>query len=51
MLFRSGFTYTYSIDSSRLDGKRSRSKIRRVNIDDLEKAVKDAGYEWRKLDD
>ena len=49
--YAQGFTYTYSIDSSRLEGKRSRSKIRRVNIDDLEKAVKDAGYEWRKLDD
>jgi hypothetical protein len=48
--YAQGFTYTYSVDSSRLDGKRSRSKIRRVNIDDLEKAVKAAGYEWRKLE-
>ena len=49
--YAQGFTYTYEVDSSRLNGKRSRSKIRRVNLNDLEKAVKAAGYEWRKIDE
>ena len=49
--YAQGFTYTYEVDSSRLDGKRSRSKIRRVNLNDLEKEVKAAGYEWRKIDE
>lgn len=48
--YSNGFTYTYAVDSSRLEGKkRRRKKIRRVSLEDLEKAVKAAGYEWRKL--
>lgn len=48
--YSQGFTYTYEVDSSRLDGKKKvKKKIRRVKLEDLEQAVKDAGYEWRKL--
>ena len=50
--YAQGFTWTYAIGSSRLndDGKiRTVKKIRRTNLKKLEQAVKDAGYEWRKL--
>ena len=48
--YAQGFTYTYEVDSSRLDNtRRKKKKIRRTKLDALEKAVKNAGYEWRKL--
>lgn len=50
--YAQGFTWVYEVDSSRLDGKkRIKTRIRRVNLKDLENAVKEAGYEWRKLGD
>ena len=50
--YAQGFTYAYEVDGSRVDNKhRNKKKIRRVNLKDLEKAVKEAGYEWRKIDD
>lgn len=48
--YAQGFTYTYEIDTSRIDGeKRIKKKIRRTRLDKLEEAVKEAGYEWRKI--
>lgn len=48
--YAQGFSYTYEVDSSRLDGKkRTKKKIRRKTIESLEEAVIKAGYEWRKL--
>lgn len=48
--YAQGFTYTYEVDTSRLDGKkRKKKKIRRIKISELEKAVKEAGYEWREV--
>ena len=50
--YAQGFTYTYQVDESRLNGgKRIKKKIRRVNLSDLEKAVKEAGYEWKKINE
>lgn len=49
--YKQGFCYVYEVDTSRLDGKRIKKKIRRVNLSDLEKAVKEAGYEWKKIDE
>lgn len=48
--YKQGFCYVYEVDTSRLDGKRKKKKIRRVDLSDLEKAVKEAGYEWKKID-
>lgn len=48
--YAQGFTYVYEVDESRLKGNsRKKRKIRRVNLFDLEKAVKEAGYEWKRV--
>ena len=48
--YKQGFTYVYEIDSSRLDGKRTKKKIKSVDLKKLEAKVKAQGYEWRKID-
>lgn len=48
--YKQGFTYVYEVDSSRLDGdKRTKKKIKSVDLKKLEEKVKAQGYEWRKI--
>lgn len=49
--YKQGFTYCYEVDDSRLNTKhRKKKKIRRTDLNKLEKEVKRQGYPWKKIE-